>query len=222
VEEIRDSYVTISQMSEGEYKEKGSKFLAFAFPFDHVDDLEENMKYLKGLHPKARHFCYAYAIGIDQEDYRMNDDGEPSNTAGKPIFGQIKSHELTNILVVVIRYFGGTKLGASGLIQAYKEAANSSLDASEQVTKTIGAEFEINFTYEQMGVVLNAVKRLNFDILDKTFELEPSIKIFIKSSEKQNRVIVLKAALLEVSEDQVNVEEEIPWCKIIEKREIHV
>lgn len=214
--------MTISQMSEGEYKEKGSKFIAFAFPFDHINEMDDHLKYLKNLHPKARHFCYAYAIGIDQEEFRMNDDGEPSNTAGKPIYGQIKSHELTNVFVVVVRYFGGTKLGASGLIQAYKEAANVALKACEKVTKTIGAEFEILFTYEQMGIILNTIKKLNFEILDKTFHLEPKIKIFIKRSDKQKRIISLKAALLEVSEDQVSFEEEIIWCSIVEKREIHV
>lgn len=209
-------------MSEGEYKEKGSKFLAYAFPFNHSDEMEDHMKYLKSLHPKARHFCYAYAIGIDQHEHRMNDDGEPSNTAGRPIFGQIKSYELTNVFVVVVRYFGGTKLGASGLIQAYKEAANAALSASNRVTKIIGAEFEIIFPYEQMGVVMNAIKKLNFEILEKNFNLNPSIKVFIKNTEKQKRVISLKSVLLEISEDQVVIEDEISWCTITENREIHV
>ena len=122
---IIDSYITLAEACVGEYKEKGSKFIAYGYPFDDESELEVILGELKAIHPKARHYCFAYKIGVDNNRYRTNDDGEPSGTAGKPIYGQILSNGLTNIAIVVIRYFGGTKLGASGLIHAYKEATKS-------------------------------------------------------------------------------------------------
>lgn len=125
--EFVDEYLTISKPSEGLFKDRGSKFLAFAYPVSSEDEIKEIQEHLRSEYHDARHHCYAYMLGKDKNVFRANDDGEPSSTAGKPILGQIKSYDLTNILIVVIRYFGGTKLGVSGLINAYKTAAEEAL-----------------------------------------------------------------------------------------------
>lgn len=138
--EETDHYLTLLAPSTGEYKEKGSKFLAYAYNIDHEDSLQEIIGMLRSEHIKARHFCYAYRIGTDNNRFRANDDGEPSGTAGKPILSQIISFGLSNTIVVVVRYFGGTKLGASGLVHAYKEAAREALAIAETTVKFISDE----------------------------------------------------------------------------------
>jgi uncharacterized YigZ family protein len=174
-----NSYRTISAPSEGIYKEKGSKFLAFAYPVTHVDEVKEHIKTFKKDYFDARHICYAYMLGDDRNEYRAVDDGEPSGTPGKPILGQINSKNLTNILVVVVRYFGGVLLGTGGLTTAYKEATMDALCNATIIDKTIEIEFEIKFEYLQMNEVMKILKDTNSQILHQQFDNECAIKLSI-------------------------------------------
>ncbi len=150
----KDEFLTISAPAEGSYKEKGSKFLGFARPAHSEDQVKEHLQELKSQYHDARHHCYAYRLGPDMELYRMNDDGEPSSTAGKPIYGQIISHNLTNVLVVVVRYFGGTLLGTSGLIRAYKTAAATTLDHARIITQRVHSLYLLEFNYDKINQVM--------------------------------------------------------------------
>ncbi|WP_416864934.1 MAG: IMPACT family protein [Imperialibacter sp.] len=174
------SFQSIKATSEGFYKEKGSKFLAFAFPVRTEDDIKNRLDELRKQYYDARHHCYAYILGNESDKYRANDDGEPNHSAGDPILGQIRSKDLTNTLVVVVRYFGGTKLGVSGLITAYKTAAKEALDAAEVIETTIKDEVLIDFTYEQTSDVMRLAKEFNLEIEAQTFQETCSIQGFIE------------------------------------------
>lgn len=213
---ISDEYKTIESISIGEYKEKGSKFLAYCIPFDSETKLPEIMETLKSEHPKARHYCFAYKIGIDNNRYRTNDDGEPSGTAGKPIFGQILSYNLTNVLVVVIRYFGGTKLGASGLIHAYKEATSNGFSKSNIVSRFLTKKFILNFGYEHMGKILSALKENDIEIISKDFNEDCTIVTEFHISKVDEKIIALKADLLNITHDEVTINTVIDYCSIAE------
>lgn len=212
--EIRDQYYTISAPTEGLYKEKGSKFFAYAFQVKNEEEVEEKLLAIRDLHHKARHHCYAYEIGIDGNRYRANDDGEPSGTAGKPILGQLHSFEITDVLIIVVRYFGGTKLGASGLITAYKEAAKTALSIAEKKEVIIGNPYVLNFGYEQMGHVMNCIKNMNLDIHEKEFTDKCQVTLNIRLSQQAEQIQRLKAILLEVSLEQISEETEVPFCTI--------
>jgi uncharacterized YigZ family protein len=172
-----DFYFTISKNSEGFYKEKGSKFLAFAYPVSSEEEIKEKIDALRKQFYDARHFCYGYIIGLESENYRANDDGEPNHSAGDPILGQIKSNELTNTLVVVVRYFGGTKLGVGGLITAYKTAAAEAIAQNEIIEKPITKSFKLIFPYEEMNEIQRLSKELDLDITNQTFEMNCSISV---------------------------------------------
>ncbi len=174
---MRDSYLTIAGESEGSYKEKGSKFIAFAFPVSSEDEIKARLEDLRKEYYDARHHCYGYIYGHNGEHFRANDDGEPGHSAGDPILGQIKSRELTDTLVVVVRYFGGTKLGVSGLIGAYKTAAAEALDANEVVKKEISASFRFSFPYEEMNSVMKLVKDLNLKILNQGYDEQCTLDV---------------------------------------------
>ena len=216
---MNDSFLTLTEPTYGEYKEKGSKFLAYCFPFDNENQLPEIMEKLKSDHPKARHYCFAYKIGIGNNRYRTNDDGEPSGTAGKPILGQIASHQLTNVLIVVVRYFGGTKLGASGLIHAYRQAAIEGLTNATVIEQFLTSTYELNFTYEHMGSIMAALKNLYIDITDKSFDSTCIVKIEIRNSEAAQKIILLKSHLLGISSDQVSEDTVVGYCSIIKVNE---
>jgi len=172
VTESNDLYKTLYAASEeAVYKEKGSRFIATAFPVSREEEIAEIILRLKKEHHKARHWCYAYRIGAAQEQYRVNDDGEPSHSAGMPIYGQILSFGLTNVLVVVVRYFGGVKLGVGGLMNAYKTAAQLALDNSEIITKSIDWEVGITFAYEHMNKVMKVIREYNPEIKEQVMEL---------------------------------------------------
>ncbi len=164
-----ESYKTLIKPSEGIYKEKGSKFLAFAYPIKTEDDVKNILVKLKKKYHDARHHCYAYKIGHNEDQYRANDDGEPSGTAGKPILGQIRSAELTNVLIVVIRYFGGTLLGTSGLIRSYRTAAANAIKNKNISTIIIKKWFKIHFRYPQMNEVMKILKEGNIKPYDQEF-----------------------------------------------------
>ena len=179
----KDTYNTILKPSpEVLFKDKNSKFYGYVFPVIDEEDVKYRIAELKKLHHSARHWCYAYQIGVFENDraFRANDDGEPNNSAGMPIYGQILSFDVTNVLVVVVRYFGGTKLGVSGLINAYKTAAQMALEASEIVNKTIDVRFIITFEYKTMNLVMRTIKEKNLDIIDQNLNLNCQITISVR------------------------------------------
>lgn len=178
-----DTYKTIIAPSEGWYKDKGSKFLAFAYHVEKESEVKEIIEELKKEYYDARHHCYAWRMGYDGALTRANDDGEPSSTAGKPILGQIISRDLTNTLVVVVRYFGGTKLGVSGLIQAYKESAIEALDSAEVEERTVDSEVVINFEYVLMNSVMGVIKDMSPRIIEQVFDNDCKMVLSIRNSE---------------------------------------
>lgn len=184
----KDAYNTIKSSSKGLYKEKGSKFLAFAYPVQSEDEVREHVEALKKKYHDARHHCFAWQLGTDGMNFRMNDDGEPSGTAGKPILGQIHSHELTNVLVVVVRYFGGVKLGTGGLVQAYKAAAADALDQAEIIGCTINHSFRIQFPYDMMNPVMRVVDEENLNVEDQQFAADCCMTLSIRASRLEEMV----------------------------------
>ncbi|MRT93333.1 YigZ family protein [Ancylomarina sp. 16SWW S1-10-2] len=178
-----DSYKTIKNISEGIYKEKGSKFITYAYPVTCEEDIKIKIDKLKKEYYDARHHCYAYMLGADKKTFRANDDGEPSSTAGKPILGQILSSDLTNILIVVVRYFGGTKLGVGGLIQAYKTAAHDAILNAEIIDKTVNDIYDIHFDYLVMNDVMRIIKEEEPLQIDQDFNLTCRITLSIRQSD---------------------------------------
>ena len=178
--EQKDTYKTIAQQSEGIYKEKGSKFIALAYPVSTEEEVKEVLAELRKQYHDARHHCYAYVIGFDGQSWRANDDGEPSSTAGKPIHGQILSRDLTNVLVVVIRYFGGTKLGVSGLISAYKTAASKALDANEIVERTVNDIYSITFAYPATNEVMRLIKEEDLQVISQQFDTSCEVTVAVR------------------------------------------
>lgn len=177
-----DTYKTISDLSEAIFTEKRSKFLAFAIPVRTVEEIKEHIDFYQKKYYDARHVCYAYMLGAERETFRANDNGEPSGTAGKPILGQINSNELTDILVVVIRYFGGIKLGTSGLIVAYKAAAAEAIAAAEIIEKTVDEEITIAFEYPFMNDVMRIVKEEEPEIVRQFFDMDCEMTLRIRQS----------------------------------------
>ena len=183
----KDTYKTIAAASEEVlYKEKNSKFFGYAFPVTTEEEIKEILERLRKEHFSARHWCYAYQIGTEKIQYRANDDGEPNNSAGMPIYGQIQSFEVTNILVVVVRYFGGVKLGVGGLISAYKITAQMALENSEIVERTIDKHFIISFGYAHMNKVMRIIKEKNLQIVSQKMEMDCEIEISIRKKNVQN------------------------------------
>ncbi|MBA2745975.1 MAG: YigZ family protein [Flavisolibacter sp.] len=168
---LPDFYHTIEKPSFAEYKDRGSRFLAFAFPVSTADDFKKRMKELKEAHAKAVHHCFAYRIGIDGNNFRTGDDGEPSGTAGKPILGQLDSKGLTDMAVIVVRYFGGTLLGVPGLINAYKTSTSLALQLTPIIQKPVLVKYEINFDYTLMNEVMMTVKRFGCSVMENEMQL---------------------------------------------------
>ena len=189
---MENAYRTIMTPARGIYKEKGSKFLAFAFPVSTEEDIKLNQEELRKQYYDARHHCYAYVLGQHYEHYRANDDGEPNHSAGDPILGQIKSKELTNTLVVVVRYFGGTKLGVGGLINAYKLATEEALNNASIETISITSTYSINFSYEATNEVMRIVKDCELDILEQKYEQDCFLKVKIKLDLEQKYLSKIK------------------------------
>jgi len=193
--EIKDTYTTIAKATEEIlFKEKSSKFFGYAYPIQSEEEVKPIIEQLRKLHPHAVHYCYAYQIGTEKISYRANDDGEPSNTAGAPIYGQIQSFGVTNVLLVVVRIFGGIKLGVGGLISAYKTTAQLVLEEAEIIEKTIDISFLISFDYKNMNKVMRVIKEKKLDIVTQTMELEEGSgialgKIEIKTRKKNAELI---------------------------------
>ena len=183
----KDTYKTITKASkEVLFKDKNSKFFGYAFPIKSEDGAKSNIEILKKQHHSARHWCYAYQIGTENIVYRANDDGEPNNSAGMPIYGQIQSFDVTNILIVVVRYFGGVKLGIGGLINAYKTAAQYALESSKIVTKTINKNYLITFDYKNMNKVMRIIKEKQLKIVDQKLELDCQIQISVRKKDAES------------------------------------
>ena len=178
-----DKYRTVNAIAEGLYKEKGSRFISFIYPVKTEEEIKEILAEIKTKYYDARHHCYAYCLGANRERFRANDDGEPSSSAGKPILGQIVSNDLSNVLIVVIRYFGGIKLGVSGLIQAYKDAAADAILHAEIVERTVDEIIRIRFTYVVMNDVMKILKEEAPEILSRNFEMECEMTLSIRQKD---------------------------------------
>ena len=184
---LNDTYKTIEQASpEILFKEKNSKFYGYAFPITTEEEVKEHIERLKKEHFSARHWCYAYQIGTEKIHYRANDDGEPNNSAGMPIYGQLQSFEVTNVLVVVVRYFGGVKLGIGGLISAYKTAAQMALENTQIIEKTIDKHFSLSFSYVHINKVMRIIKEKNLTILSQKMELDCEIVVATRKKNVQS------------------------------------
>jgi uncharacterized YigZ family protein len=180
---MSDTFKTISTVSEGIYKEKGSKFLSFAMPVRDIEEVKELVKNYRKEYYDARHVCYAFMLGAERNEWRANDDGEPSGTAGRPIIGQINSRGLTNILVIVVRYFGGILLGTGGLVVAYKEATADALNQAEIIEKTVDCHFIVYFDYVLMNDVMRLVKENNAQILSQSYDNDCFMNLSIRKQE---------------------------------------
>jgi uncharacterized YigZ family protein len=196
---MADSFLSIEEPCEGGFKDRGSKFLAYAFPVCDEEEIKSALLQLRKEHPSARHHCYAWRLGAEKVLFRANDDGEPSGTAGKPILGQIQSKDLSNILIVVVRYFGGTLLGTGGLINAYREAAADAINRANIIEKHIMLEFEAGFNFELMNDVMKLLKDLDAKIISQDFNEKYSLFFYIRKQNKQKleeRVIPLRGLTL--------------------------
>ena len=184
---MSDNYKTIELPSEGFFKDKGSKFLAHAFPVKNETEIDEIRADLRKKYHDARHHVYAFMLGAEGKTYRASDDGEPSNSSGQPVLGQIRSFELTDILIVVVRYFGGTKLGVPGLINAYKTAAQDALNHAKIITKTVSSKLTVEFDYPLMNVVMRLAKEENLEQAEQNFDISCRI-VFLVPKSLVNRV----------------------------------
>lgn len=182
----KDTYKTITDpSSEVLFKDRNSKFFGYAYPVTEEETIKEHLDYLKKQHHSARHWCYAWQLGKEETHYRANDDGEPANSAGMPIYGQIQSFEVTNILIVVVRYFGGVKLGVGGLINAYRTTAQMALEASNIVERTIDIQFEVAFDYPEMNIVMRIIKENDLEIIDQKLALDCKIYLSVRRGEAE-------------------------------------
>jgi uncharacterized YigZ family protein len=196
---MEDTFKTIEKPSEGLFKDKGSRFISFAFPVNFEEEIREIVQSIRKEHHSARHHCYAWRLGADKLLFRANDDGEPSSTAGKPILGQIQSFDLTNILIVVVRYFGGTLLGVNGLISAYRNAALDAINQAEIVEKLVEKWLLVEFGYAAMNEVMKVFKDEKLSQIDPQFDLKCKIKTHIRLSES-DRIL---ESLLKIESVQV-------------------
>lgn len=183
--EKNDIYKTISKTSDGSFKDRGSKFIAYAFPVSSVEEIKQRQDEVRNMHHDARHHCYAYRLGLNGEDYRINDDGEPSSSAGKPIHGQLLSYQITNVLVIVVRYFGGTKLGVPGLINAYRSSTKEALESNKIITKTLNDFYEIKYNYPIMNDVMKIIKDEKLNQISTCFELDCKIEFSVRQSDSE-------------------------------------
>ncbi|MBO7561855.1 MAG: YigZ family protein [Bacteroidales bacterium] len=195
-----DEYLSIKASSEGLYKDNGSRFLSLAYPVKSAEEAEDIVKALRKEHYNATHHCYAYRIGLKGDTWRINDDGEPSGTAGRPILGEILSRNLSDVMVVVVRWFGGVKLGVPGLIRAYKAATQEALDAAETIVKTATVPVRIYFSYQQTDKVLRELRKRNIEDSDKKFEEECSLTAHVPLSMTES----LKEILLKIEDVRID------------------
>lgn len=200
----KDTYKTIERPAEEVlYKEKNSKFFGYCFPIQSEENVKMILDEIRKQHFSARHWCYAFQLGTEQIHYRVNDDGEPSGSAGLPIYGQIQSFEVTNILVVVVRYFGGVKLGVGGLVTAYKETAKMALEQAEIIEKTIDVHYTIKFGYKDMNRVMRVIKEKNLNIIGQKLEMDCQIEVAVRKKDAQMIFDIFQALYeVEISEKE--------------------
>ena len=210
----KDTYLTFGKDSEGLFKDRGSKFFGYARAIKSEAEAQVFLQELKEQHHKARHHCYAYQL-LDDDHFRYNDDGEPSGTAGKPIYNQILSHNLKDVMIIVVRYFGGTKLGTSGLINAYKVAALEAIDANNIVSKTIESEIELHFDYALMGQTMEIIKNLDLNVSRKLFENDGRIWITVPESELDITITAIKAKFLGRAIEDIEEDTRIDGLRIL-------
>ncbi|WP_282779762.1 IMPACT family protein [Phaeodactylibacter xiamenensis] len=206
---LKDTYQTISGMASGEFRDRGSKFIAYAYPAYNEEEWKAALEEVRKLHPKARHHCYAYRLGLDQNNFRANDDGEPSGTAGRPILGQIDSFGLTYVIVIVIRYFGGTLLGTSGLINAYRESTAAALQEANIIECTVEEIYRLSFDYSLMGNVMSSIEHLQLNMIGQNFDTSATVDLAIRRSEVAPTLLRLKAAIGNLYLEEVNEETEV-------------
>ena len=180
--DIKDTYKTISGIAEGIFRDKGSKFIAYIYPFTNEAALKIVLQEVKALHPKARHHCWAYRLGVNKENYRINDDGEPAGTAGRPILNALFSMDVTNVIVVVVRYFGGTLLGVPGLINAYKSATQEALVNASFIEKTENSVLQVECQYVHLNQVMRIIKESNLQVVSQSFDLQCNIKLEVRKA----------------------------------------
>lgn len=198
-----DTYRTLAEPAEGLYKEKGSKFIALAFPVYSETEIKEKLAEVRKTYFDARHHCYAYLLGAAKKVYRANDDGEPNHSAGDPILGQIRSSGLSNVLVIVVRYFGGTKLGVGGLIHAYKTATAEALNVAQTIEKHETAFIKISFAYPQMNEVMSLIKEFDLQMISQQFEMNCEITVEVRKQlnerilERLSKIDNVQAGILE-------------------------
>ena len=193
---MKDKFATLKDEQQGLYREKGSKFIAYAFPIENLESFESRMLEIRKEHPKARHFCYAYQLGINDDSFRYNDDGEPSGSAGVPIFNQLKSFELHKSAVIVVRYFGGKKLGVPGLINAYKQSTHEALDTAERIVRYIEDTIKIGYQFDQTGPVMRALNEMNVNIIENGYTQNPYIVCRLRRSLTRSLKLQVLARLL--------------------------
>ena len=185
--ELKDSFKTIAKPVEGILlKEKKSKFYGYAFPIKDEDEVKPLIEELRKAYPSANHVCYAWQLGVAQPHYRANDDGEPNNSAGMPIYGQIQSFNLTNVLIAVVRIFGGTKLGVGGLISAYKESAQLTLESAKVVTRIIKDQIMLSFEYPEIDMVMRFIKKNSLELIEQQLELTCVVIIAVRKNDLKN------------------------------------
>lgn len=193
-----DTYRTVSQKSESLYKVKGSKHFGYLYPVSSEEDVKDVLDALRKEHHAARHHCYAYRLGAKADLFRANDDGEPANSAGKPILGQLVSVDLTDALIVVVRYFGGTKLGVGGLIDAYRTAAKEAIEANEIIEQHVTESVTVEFTYEDMGAVMKVLKDFNLEMAAHSFEVNCTLRVEVRQSLTQQLIQALEDLRLDI------------------------
>ncbi len=208
-----DIYYTIDKESEGEYKDRGSKFFGYLKPISDIEQFEVHLESVKAVHHKARHHCFAYRF-LDTDIFRYTDDGEPSGTAGKPIYNQLLSHKLVNVSCIVVRYFGGTKLGTSGLIQAYRGAAIEAITHAEIIEKYITVGYKLSFDYSIMGPLLDVIKQMDIELTEKVFDQNPYLITLLRQSRHEEIITALKAQYLNRSPEDITEDTVIPGLKI--------
>jgi uncharacterized YigZ family protein len=209
-----DEYVTLEKQVEGLYKDKGSKFISYAIPVRTIEDIQRELEEIRKQHPKSRHACYAWRLGADKDKYRINDDGEPSGTAGKPILGQIDKFGFSDILVVVIRYFGGTLLGTSGLIQAYRESTADALEKAIPVNRFITDHIQIKSLYEHDSKINSLIRRYDPIELKATYGIAPEWNLHLRKNVTELFITELKATIAGVSTEQAVEMDEIEGLQL--------
>ncbi len=212
---VGDVYHTIAAPAAGEYKDRGSKFLAYAFPVTEEAEWQARLEEVRKQHPKARHHCFAFRLGVDGNQYRANDDGEPAGSAGRPILGQIDSFGLTDVIVIVARYFGGTLLGVPGLIAAYKGSAQDALQQAGILEKTLQTAYRITLDYALAGSAMSAVKKLEFELLSQSYDdRTATLEIGIRRSEAAKKILEFKALAAGLHIEEVAGMEQIPGMEV--------